>query len=116
MAKRKCPLCFVNVPWTSVLARSYEMECPGCRAPLELSRYTRIVAGFGGIAGGMIAVQLTPLIFPGCVVGDAGCGGDCWIWRDLSRMRFAHRGLGGGAEGRNYKFSTPSRVTDRRYY
>lgn len=67
MAKRKCPLCFVNVPWTSVLARSYEMECPGCRAPLELSRYTRIVAGFGGIAGGMIAVQLTPLIFPGAL-------------------------------------------------
>jgi len=67
MGNRKCPLCFVNVPWTSVLARSYEMECPACRAPLELSRYTRVISGFTGITGGMIAVHLTPLIFPGAL-------------------------------------------------
>ncbi len=67
MGKQKCPLCFVKVPWTSLLARSYDIECPACRAPLELSRYTRIVAGFGGIAGGMLAVHLAPVIFPGAL-------------------------------------------------
>ena len=67
MGKRRCPYCFVTVPWTSVLAGSYEMECPACRAPLELSRYTRVVAGFGGIAGGMLGVHLAPMIFPGAL-------------------------------------------------
>lgn len=65
MGRFRFPLCFVMAPWTAVLAQSYEIECPTCRAPLELSRYTRIVVGVGGIAGAMIAAYLTPGAFSG---------------------------------------------------
>ena len=58
MWKRKCPLCFVRIPWTAALARSYEINCPACHAPLELSRFTRIFGAFGGIAGGFVALHL----------------------------------------------------------
>jgi hypothetical protein len=65
MAKRTCPLCFVKVPWTAALAHSYEMQCPGCHAPLELSRFTRIVGAMGGVAGAWAAAQLVAKIWPG---------------------------------------------------
>jgi hypothetical protein len=58
MGKYQCPLCFVRVPWTALLAHSYELECPACHAGLELSRYTRVVAGFAGMAGAWAAVHL----------------------------------------------------------
>ena len=58
MWKRKCPLCFVRIPWTSTLAHSYEITCPACHAPLELSLFTRIFGGFGGLAGAFSAIYL----------------------------------------------------------
>lgn len=65
MGKRKCPLCFVRVPWTEVLAHSEEIPCPGCRALLELSRFTRVYSGLGGVLGAWFAVRWTRGIFPG---------------------------------------------------
>lgn len=65
MRKRKCPLCFVRIPWTATLAYSYEITCPACHAPLELSRFTRIFGGFGGIAGAFIALRLGQGFFHG---------------------------------------------------
>jgi len=65
MGKRKCPLCFVRVPWTAALAQSYEMQCPACHAPLELSRFTRIVGAMGGVAGAFAAAHLAARIWPG---------------------------------------------------
>lgn len=65
MGKRTCPLCFVRVPWTAALARSYEIQCPACHAPLELSRFTRIVGALGGIAGAIAAAHLIGSIWPG---------------------------------------------------
>ena len=64
MGKRKCPLCFVRVPWTAVLAYSQEFPCPGCHAALELSRFTRVFAGFGGMLGAFGAVHLADRILP----------------------------------------------------
>lgn len=58
-------MCFVRVPWTALLAHSYEIECPACHAGLELSRYTRAVAGFGGIAGALLAAHLAGGMLPG---------------------------------------------------
>lgn len=58
MWKRKCPLCFVRIPWTAALAHSYEINCSACHAPLELSRFTRIFGAFGGIAGGFVSLHL----------------------------------------------------------
>ncbi|HWY05800.1 MAG TPA: hypothetical protein VNY24_03005 [Candidatus Acidoferrales bacterium] len=65
MWKRKCPLCFVRIPWTAALAHSYEIGCPACHAPLELSRFTRIFGAFGGIAGAFVAVHLAHGVFHG---------------------------------------------------
>lgn len=65
MGKRKCPLCFVRVPWTEVLAHSEEISCPACHAPLELSRFTRVFSGFGGVLGALAAMHLAHRIFPG---------------------------------------------------
>ena len=58
MWKRKCPLCFVRIPWTAALADSYEIICPACHTPLELSRYTRLVGSFGGILGAFLTLHL----------------------------------------------------------
>lgn len=65
MGKRECPLCFVRVPWTEMLAHSEEIRCPGCHAVLEVSRFTRIFAGLGGIAGALGTWHLICGIFPG---------------------------------------------------
>jgi len=65
MWKRKCPLCFVRIPWTAALAYSYEISCPACHAPLELSQFTRIFGAFGGIAGAFVALYLGHGIFHG---------------------------------------------------
>ena len=65
MWKRKCPLCFVRISWTATLAHSYEITCPACKAPLELSRFTRIFGAFGGIAGAFVAIHLGQGIFHG---------------------------------------------------
>jgi hypothetical protein len=65
MWKRKCPLCFVRIPWSTALARSYEITCPACHAPLELSRLTRIFGAFGGIASAFIALHIGHGIFKG---------------------------------------------------
>ncbi len=65
MGKRKCPLCFVRVPWTAALAHSEEIRCPGCHAALELSRFARVFAGFGGALGAFAAVHFAHGIFPG---------------------------------------------------
>jgi hypothetical protein len=65
MGKRKCPLCFVRVPWTAVLVDSEEIRCPGCHALLELSRFTRICSGLGGALGAWAAVRLTHGVFYG---------------------------------------------------
>jgi len=59
VGKRKCPLCFVRVPWTLALTLSEEIRCPACHAELELSRFTRIFSGIGGFLGAFGAVHLT---------------------------------------------------------
>jgi hypothetical protein len=63
MWKRKCPLCFVRIPWPATLAHSYEITCPACHAQLELSRFTRIFGAFGGIAGAFVALHMGQRIF-----------------------------------------------------
>ena len=65
MGRRLCPLCFVRVPWTAALARSFGIECPGCRTALELSRFTRVTGALCGIAGALLAIHLGGLALPG---------------------------------------------------
>jgi hypothetical protein len=53
----------VRIAWTATLAYSYEITCPACHAPLELSRFTQIFGAFGGIAGAFVALHLCQGIF-----------------------------------------------------
>jgi hypothetical protein len=55
----------VRIPWTATLAHSYEISCPACHAPLELSRFTRIFDAFGGIAGAFMVLHLGHGVFHG---------------------------------------------------
>jgi hypothetical protein len=63
MWRRKCPLCFVRIPWTASLAHSYEITCPACHAPLELSRFTRLIGALGGITGAFLTLHLVRAIY-----------------------------------------------------
>ena len=63
MWRRKCPLCFVRIPKTAALAHSYEIICPACHAPLELSKFTRLFGAFGGITGAFLTLHLVRAVF-----------------------------------------------------
>ena len=58
MASRSCPLCFVRLPRTSVLARSDELVCPSCHSALELSRSSRVSAALSGVLAAFVSVRL----------------------------------------------------------
>ena len=57
MWNHACPLCFAKVPRILVLTRAEELVCPLCHAPLELSRYSRVVSATAGILAGFAAVH-----------------------------------------------------------
>lgn len=46
MAARTCPSCFTKIPRTTIVAHSYDLVCPGCGRPLEISRISRNLAVF----------------------------------------------------------------------
>jgi hypothetical protein len=57
MWNRACPLCFARVPRTLVLTQGDDLTCPSCRAPLELSRSSRVLSALVGLLAGFAAVQ-----------------------------------------------------------
>jgi|SRR5271169_71857 len=57
MWNRACPLCFAKVPRVLVLTRGDELICPSCRAPLELSRASRVLSAFIGLSAGFVAAH-----------------------------------------------------------
>lgn len=50
MAARQCPNCMAMVPAGQIAARSYDLACPGCQRPLEISDFSRNLAAFGALA------------------------------------------------------------------
>lgn len=44
MAARQCPNCLAMVPAGEIAARSYDLVCPGCKRPLEISDFSRNLA------------------------------------------------------------------------
>jgi len=50
MAARQCPNCLTMVPAGEIAARSYDLVCPGCQRPLEVSDFSRNLASFGALA------------------------------------------------------------------
>ena len=58
MGNHACPLCFAKVPRTLILTKSLEVDCPACRAELEVSRASQVLASFVGILAGFAAAHL----------------------------------------------------------
>jgi hypothetical protein len=50
VAARQCPNCLTMVPAAEIAARSYDLTCPGCQRPLEISGISRNLAAFGALA------------------------------------------------------------------
>ncbi len=59
MAARTCPYCLTKISAVTVVTRSYDLVCPGCQRPLEISRISRNIASFAGLAAGAIAWYLS---------------------------------------------------------
>src|ERR1700680_1131931 len=49
MAGRKCPSCLTTVAARGVAGFSNDIECPGCRQPLEVSPLSRNMAVIAGL-------------------------------------------------------------------
>jgi hypothetical protein len=50
MANRICPICFGKVPRSRIAAHSDAVDCPHCGRTLELSRPSRLLESFIGLA------------------------------------------------------------------
>ena len=49
MWNRVCPMCFTGISRFAVLTCSYDITCPTCRSPLELSRQSRLLDSLVGL-------------------------------------------------------------------
>jgi hypothetical protein len=55
MAARQCPNCSAFLPSGQIVAYSYDLVCPSCQHPLEISTLSRNLAAFAGlVAGGIV--------------------------------------------------------------
>ena len=64
MWNRACPLCFAKLSRAQVLSRSNDLSCPACHAHLELSRSSRVLSSFAGIAAALCAFHFAPSANP----------------------------------------------------
>lgn len=44
MAARQCPNCLAMLPAGEITSRSFDLVCPGCQRPLEISDFSRNLA------------------------------------------------------------------------
>lgn len=54
MAARQCPNCLAIVPAAKISAYSSSLVCPNCGKPLDISRFSRSLAAFIGLAIGAL--------------------------------------------------------------
>jgi hypothetical protein len=59
MANRTCPLCFGQVPRSTVVTHSYDIACPHCGRALELSRQSRLLASLAGLVAAVFVFHFT---------------------------------------------------------
>src|SRR5712692_10185037 len=59
MAVRRCPQCLTVVPSGHAVAYSDAIECPGCKAQLEVSAGSRWIATVAGLAAAVLVWRLT---------------------------------------------------------
>jgi hypothetical protein len=54
MSARQCPNCFAFLPPGQIVAYSYELVCPSCQHPLEISALSRNLPAYAGLVAGAI--------------------------------------------------------------
>ena len=64
MWNRSCPLCFVRLPRTTILASSDHLICPSCHSALEISRPSRVFGAFWGLIAGYLAWEIATIAAP----------------------------------------------------
>jgi hypothetical protein len=53
-----CPYSLTKIPAVTVVTRSYDLVCPSCGKPLEISRISRNIAAIFGLIAGALAWYL----------------------------------------------------------
>jgi hypothetical protein len=53
-----CPYSLTKIPAVTVVTRSYDLVCPSCGKPLEISRISRNIAAIFGLIAGAVAWYL----------------------------------------------------------
>ena len=65
MSARQCPNCFAFLPPGQIVADSYDLVCPSCQHPLEISALSRNVAAYAGLVAGAIVWWLARAHYSG---------------------------------------------------
>jgi len=58
MWNRACPICFTRISRFLLLTSSYEITCPTCHSPLELSRQSRLLDALFGFLLALLVFHL----------------------------------------------------------
>jgi DNA-directed RNA polymerase subunit RPC12/RpoP len=59
VAVRICPHCKTEIPAPEAAVRTNDIECPKCRARLEVAPGSRTIATLAGLVAGTVAFQLS---------------------------------------------------------
>ncbi len=54
MSARQCPNCMSFVPAAQIVAYSYDLVCPSCQHPVEISPLSRNLSAYAGLLAGAI--------------------------------------------------------------
>jgi len=60
MAVRKCPHCLAVIPAPQVVAYTDGIDCPGCKARLEVATASRFLATATGLLAAIVVWRLSP--------------------------------------------------------
>jgi hypothetical protein len=58
MWNRACPICFTQISRFLALTCSYDITCPTCRSPIELSRQSRLLSSLVGFLVALFVFHL----------------------------------------------------------
>jgi hypothetical protein len=65
MSTRQCPNCFAFLPPGQIVAYSYDLVCPSCQHPLEISALSRNLPAYAGLVAGAIVWWLASAHYSG---------------------------------------------------
>ena|ERR1700734_2360050 len=65
MSARQCPNCFAVLPAGQIVAYSYDLVCPACQHPLEITGLSRNLSAFAGLLAGALVWWLASAHYSG---------------------------------------------------